>query len=80
VDDFKWLMGHKQGRRFMWRLLGFSGLYRNPFVAGDSGQRDFNCGMQNVGQHMLHEIHALCPENYELMVKEYQAWLVKTQA
>lgn len=68
-SDFKFIMGCKQGRRFMWRLLSLTKLFSTPFAA----QReitDFNCGMQNVGQQLLAEIHGLCPERYPEMVKE----------
>lgn len=71
VADFKWLMGNKQGRRFMWRLLGVTGVFRTPFVQGGGGLTEFNCGQQNVGQLMLAEIHEHCPERYHEMTKEH---------
>lgn len=73
VDDFKWLMGHKQGRRLMWKLLGLTGLFRNPFQPGSpEGTTEFRCGEQNIGQQYLVEIHTHCPEEYERMVREQQ--------
>lgn len=73
VDDFKWLMAHKQGRRVMWRLLEMTGLFRNPHAFGQHAQDTaFNCGMQNVGQQLLAEIHLLCPDQYHRMVDEAQ--------
>lgn len=70
-SDFKFIMGSKQGRRFMWRLLGITGLFRNPF-AGDEGATAFRCGEANIGQQLLAEIHGLCPERYVEMLKEQQ--------
>jgi len=78
VDDFKWLMGHRQGRRVMWRLLSMTGLFRNPHVPGTDDVL-FRCGEQNIGQQLLAEIHLLCPEQYHGMVKEHQEWLKKAQ-
>jgi hypothetical protein len=78
VDDFKWLMGHRQGRRFMWRLLGMTGLYRNPHIPGTDDVL-FRCGEQNIGQRLNAEIHGICPEHYPVMVKEHQEWLKKQQ-
>lgn len=76
VSDFKWLMGHRQGRRFMWRLLSTTGLYSNPYRLGaPEGDVAFRCGEQNIGQQMMSEIHSLVPERYNEMVGEYQAWL-----
>jgi hypothetical protein len=72
VDDFKWLLAHKQGRRVMWRMLGLTGVFRTPFVPGRDGRTEFNAGAQNVGQALLAEIHELCPEQYHAMVKEQQ--------
>lgn len=70
-SDFKFIMGSKQGRRFMWRLLGITRLFQNPF-AGEVGATAFRCGEQNIGQQLLAEIHGLCPERYVEMLKEHQ--------
>lgn len=70
VDDFKWFLAHKQGRRVMWRMLAVTGAFRSPFVPGRDGRTEFNAGAQNVGLKLLAEIHAHCPEQYHLMVKE----------
>lgn len=72
VEDFKWLMAYKQGRRIMWRMLGLTGLFRNAFVPGDQAVTGFRCGEQNIGHKLLNEIHTLCPEKYHEMVKEQQ--------
>lgn len=72
VEDFKWLMANKQGRRIIWRLLGLTGLFRNAFVPGDQAVTGFRCGEQNIGHRLLSEIHELCPEKYHEMVKEQQ--------
>lgn len=80
VDDFKWLMGHKQGRRFMWRLLGFTGLHRTPHILGESAEDNaFRAGGQNIGLMLQAEIHTVCPEHYPTMTREHVEWLTKQQ-
>ena len=76
VEDLKWLMGHRQGRRIMWRVLGMTGLFRNPHIPGTNDVL-FRCGEQNIGQMLNAEIHTICPEQYPVMVKEHQEWLKK---
>lgn len=71
-SDFKAVMGRKEGRRLMWRLLSMTGLFANPFIPGRDGQTEFHCGKQNIGQQLMAEIHSLCPERYHEMVKEHQ--------
>lgn len=68
-EDLKWVMSDSRGRRFMWRLLGGTGPFRNAF-AGDDSRTCFNLGMQNVGQMLLAALHEACPEKYLQMTKE----------
>lgn len=76
VDDFLWLMGHKQGKRFMWRLLGMTGMFKQPHIPGTDDVL-FRCGEMNIGLQLNAEIHTLCPERYNEMVKEHQEWQKK---
>lgn len=66
--DFKWFMSDERGRRFMWGLLGSTGVFRNAFTGGN--ETFFRCGEQNIGHQLLARIHELCPERYHAMVKE----------
>lgn len=68
--DLIWLMSEKEGRRFMWRLLSFTGAFRNPYTGDNT--TFFKCGMMNVGQKYLGDIHQYCPDLYNIMVKEQQ--------
>jgi hypothetical protein len=69
VEDMKWLMAHKPGRRFMWRLLELAGVYRTSF--NNSGSvTAFNEGQRNVGLRYVAEIQELTPDHYLLMLKE----------
>jgi len=77
VEDFKWLMQQKQGRRFVWRLLDKAGVFRTTFRLTNEG--DFLEGMRNMGLLLISDIHELCPEKYHLMVKEAQDNAARTR-
>ncbi len=68
TEDFKWLMGNKQGRRFVWRLLEKAGVFRTTFRL--SNEMAFLEGMRNMGLMLITDIHEICPEKYYVMVKE----------
>lgn len=67
-DDFKWIMSHKQGRRFVWRMLELSGMYRTS-MTGNS-QTFFNEGMRNFGIWLTALSVEHCVEHYTLMFNE----------
>lgn len=71
-DDFKWLMSEKRGRRFVYGLLDFTGVFRNPYVWDDPNGTGFRCGEMNVGQRYLGRIHELCPQLFHTMIKEQE--------
>lgn len=56
----------------MWRLLGITGVYRNPFAPGRDGTTEFLCGQQAIGQTLITDIHAHCYKRYAEMVREQQ--------
>ena len=68
VEDLKWLMSDKRGRRFMWNLLAVTGVFANPFTG--NSETFFKCGMMSVGQTYLGDINVHCPERYNQMVTE----------
>lgn len=71
IEDFKWLMGSRQGRKVMWKLLSDCGVFRTPHHIGAQAEDNaFRAGMQYVGQMQLTEIHLLCPEQYNQMMME----------
>lgn len=72
IDDVKWLMSDKRGRRFMWRLLAGTGLYRSSFVT-NAMQVSFNEGQRQVGLGWLGEVMENTPENFNVMTTEQSA-------
>lgn len=72
IEDLKWLMSDKRGRRIMYNLLAFTGVFRNPFTG--NSETFFRCGMMNVGQKYLGDINEHAAERYNQMVTEKQLY------
>lgn len=68
TEDLKWVMSNKRGRRFVWRLMERTGIYRTSFTGNST--TFFNEGQRNIGLMLVSEIHEVCPDQYTLMVKE----------
>ena len=68
ADDIRWLMGHKQGRRFVMRLLEKAGIYRTSFTG--NSETFFREGMRNMGLFVLSEVMEVTPEQFAQMLKE----------
>lgn len=66
--DFAWLMSDKRGRRFMWRMLEVTGVYRSSFTG--NSETFFREGQRNVGLKLISDIHELAPDTYTLMLEE----------
>ncbi len=71
INDIKWLMSSRRGRRIMWRLLELSGPFRLSFDT-NAMRMAFNEGNRNLGNQLLNEVMTLCPEQYPVMMKEQQ--------
>ena len=69
VDDLKWLMGSKRGRRIVWSHLDRAGVFRLSFNT-NSMQMAFNEGQRNAGLQLLAQINTHCPEQYQAMIQE----------
>lgn len=75
-DDFKWFMGDPKGRRLMFWMLSYAGVYRTTFE--ESPQRASYMalamahaeGRKELGYRLMGEISRLCPEQYARMMKE----------
>lgn len=73
IDDLRFLMGTKQGRRLMWRILAQAGVYRTSFIAPNAMQVSYLEGQRSVGLAWLGEIMEHCPETFTDMTMEHQA-------
>lgn len=68
-SDLRFVMGNKQGRRFMWRLLSRAGVFQSSFNTNNAVMA-FNEGNRNGGLQQLTEIMETCPERYTEMLAE----------
>lgn len=71
IDDLKWLMSNKRGRRVMHGLLERAGVWRLSFHT-NALQMAFNEGTRNEGLALLAKLSEHCPELYSLMLKEHR--------
>lgn len=69
VEDLKWLMGSKRGRRIVHRQLVSAGVFRISFHT-NALQMAFNEGNRNQGNALLALITENCPDRYaELLIE-----------
>jgi hypothetical protein len=71
VEDIKWLMTHAAGRRFIGRLLAFTGTRRTSFHNSGSVMA-FNEGQRNVGLMIESELLEHIPDGYLKLLKDYR--------
>jgi hypothetical protein len=69
LQDLAALLGTEPGRRVLWRVLSYCGLFGEVFAA-DSHLMAFNAGVRNVGLFLHAEISAADEMAFFLMMKE----------
>ena len=70
VEDFKWVMSNRRGRRFAHRLLDQCGVFRSSFTGNST--TFFNEGQRNIGLQVLAMVNEHTPDAYVLMLKEHK--------
>lgn len=68
IEDLRWLMSDKRGRRVMWRVLEQAGVYRSSYTGDNT--TFFNEGQRNMGLWLMDEITTHCLTEYTEMLKE----------
>lgn len=71
IDDLKWVMQNKRGRRFVRGILERAGVWRLSFHT-NALQMAFNEGSRNEGLALLSKLMEHCPEFYSQMLKEHK--------
>jgi hypothetical protein len=69
VEDLKWLMGHRQGRRIVWRKLQQCGVFQSSFSVNPI-EMAFREGVRNAGLRLIADINEHCANRYNEMLKE----------
>jgi hypothetical protein len=63
------VMGLRQGRDWVWEILGWCHPFQNPFSTNSLAMA-FQAGEMNIGQRLMAELQAACPELYLDMARE----------
>lgn len=71
IDDLKWLMSNKRGRRFVFRMLERAGVWRLSFNT-NALTMAFAEGQRNEGLRLMAQLTEHCPGRYTEMLKESQ--------
>lgn len=68
LADLKRLLQEDWGRRFVWRVLETSGLFRSSFTGNST--TFFNEGQRNIGLWLVDEVLAADADAYLSMLKQ----------
>lgn len=68
LDDMRWLMAHKQGRRIAWRILQEARTDLQSFTG--NSETFFNEGKRSVGRYLKGKIEEASEDAFFVMKKE----------
>ena len=68
LNDVREVLNNKRGRRFIWELLEFCGVFKTSLA--DEHVIFYNEGQRNVGLKLLADINEAAPEAYIVMLNE----------
>lgn len=63
------MMKLKEGREWLWDMMGQCNIFGNPLVKGDTHETYFQLGQQDIGKRILSQVQAF-PELYVQACKE----------
>lgn len=69
IADVRRIMNKRDGRRFMWRLLGMAGVFEVP-DPGSAEVVNFVNGRRLMGTTLMREVFEACPEQFSQMQQE----------
>ena len=69
VEDLRSILKTVYGKRFIWKWLGRSGIFRQSFMPGAADSTAFNEGRRSIGNALLAEVLEVRPDSYSEMVK-----------
>lgn len=69
LEDIKKVLSTPEGRRFIWRLMGESGVFRSSFT-GPAERTYFNEGQRDIGLLILKEVNNAKPSAFAQMQNE----------
>lgn len=69
LEEIKWVLSSKGGRKFLWRWLGKCGVYSLSFNQHNSVM-SFNEGKRSIGNELMLEINEADSKAFVLMMQE----------
>ena len=71
VNDLRKILAIPEGRRYIWRLWGLTGVFRSSYAPKDANMTSFREGQRDVGLAMLQDINDASPTALSQMRSEY---------
>lgn len=68
LNDLRIVMSTREGRRFLWRLMGHCQVFGS--VMDEGGRIQYNSGRQDVGHFVMDEALEANPTSFLAMMKE----------
>ena len=76
IDDLRWLMSDKRGRRFVAWLIDAAGVHR-PSIDSNTAAMSFKEGKRWFGTLVMERMETHCFDRYLEMLKEQKEWQTK---
>lgn len=70
LEDWRWLLADRRGRRIVWALLEEAGVFRTSFDADRPQVTAFNEGQRNTGLRTLNAVMQADPDAFVTMQRE----------
>jgi hypothetical protein len=71
VNDLRDILALPQGRRYIWKLWGLTGVFRASYAPKDSNLTAFREGQRDIGLALLQDINEASPTALGQMRSEY---------
>ena len=71
LNDLRDILSTPQGRRYIWKLWGLTGVFRASYVPKDANLTAFKEGQRDIGLALLQDINEASPTALGQMRSEY---------
>ena len=71
INDLRDILAIPQGRRYIWKLWGLTGVFRASYVPKDANLTAFKEGQRDIGLALLQDINEASPTALGQMRSEY---------
>lgn len=71
VNDLRKVLAIPEGRRYIWKLWGLTGVFRSSYTPKDANMTAFREGQRDVGLALLQDINDASPTALSQMRSEY---------